>query len=136
MKKMKNLISVICLSLLFVFSVGVLAKMATPTPAYAAQLQPDGGSATPKTGTTASDLVDKGVEGLNSTTAALVKICLALFPIALLVCIAAILITHDYRKISGLIGTCITIIVATLAVMLINAGTLLKILEDIAEYFK
>lgn len=138
MRKVKNLISVLCLALLFSFAIVYLADVVRPVEVYA---YPDG-LETPNpgnkggSGLTASDLVDKGDQALGGVKEGLVKICLALFPVALLVCIIAILITHDPRKISGLIGTCITIIIATLAVLLINAGTLLDILKDIAKMFE
>lgn len=66
----------------------------------------------------------------------LVSICLALFPISLLVLIILMLVTHNDKKFTGYLWFAGAICLCTLGVLLVENGTALKVLQNVANAFK
>lgn len=123
MKKAKNLILAFCCALLVGLMVGSLA----PTIAYA--------EPTPTEGGTTSDLIDTGVSALGDIQESLVKIAMAVFGISLIVSFICLFVTHDPKKITTILWICGIACLAAFGIILVNNGTFLKIIEDIANKF-
>lgn len=123
MKKAKNLILAFCCALLVGLMVGSLA----PTIAYA--------EPTPTEGGTTSDLIDTGVSALGDIQESLVKIAMAVFGISLIVSFICLFVTHDPKKITTILWICGIACLAAFCIILVNNGTFLKIIEDIANKF-
>lgn len=82
-----------------------------------------------------AEMGEKVAETANAGKDMLVKICVALFPVSLLITIVLMLFTKNDRKFSGYLYFCGAICLCTLAVLVINNGTALAILEKIADAF-
>lgn len=127
-EKLKNLILALCCALMLGISFGFIAS---PSLAYA------GSTPTPadSSGGTTSDLVNTGVNALGDIQEGVVKISMAIFSLSLIIAFICLLVTHDSRKISSIVVICGVVCLATLGIILVNNGTALKIIQDIANMF-
>lgn len=123
MKKAKNLILAFCCALL----VGLMVGSMAPTIAYA--------EPTPTEGGTTSDLVNTGVSALGDIQEDLVKFAMALFSVSVIITFMCLFFTHDTKKITIILWICGIACLAALGIILVNNGTFLKIIEDIASKF-
>ena len=123
MKKAKNLILAFCCALLVGLMVGSLA----PTIAYA--------EPTPTEGGTTSDLVNTGIAAIGDIQEDLVKFAMALFSVSVIITFICLFFTHDPKKITIIFWICGIACLASLGIILVNNGTFLKIITDIAEKF-
>ena len=79
---------------------------------------------------------DAADEGLGNVSDAVYKIAMTAGPLALLICLLIILFSHDSRKVSLIIGICVTIVLAWIAIMIVHSGWLTEFLKGIAtKYF-
>lgn len=62
-----------------------------------------------------------------------VEICMALFPLSLILGLVVLFFTHDERKISLTVKICITICIVTALILLIHAGTVEGIIRSFTE---
>ena len=68
---------------------------------------------------------------LSAWKGTLVSISIAGFPCALIAMILLIMFSKDPKKVSGLIGVCVTMTIAFGAILLVNAGALVEIIKSI-----
>lgn len=124
MKIFKNIIMVVLCAMVLFVGVGTV-------PCYSADgYVTDSGSAG------LADMGEKLAETANAGEDMLVKICLALFPISLLITIVLMLLTKNEKKFAGYLWFCGGVCACTLAVLVIDNGTALAILEKIADALK
>lgn len=86
-----------------------------------------------------SGLAEVGEKVVSTASAGedmLVKICLALFPISLLVLIILMLFTKNDKKFAGYMWFAGAVCLCTLAVLLVENGTALHLLEKFADAIK
>lgn len=87
---------------------------------------------TADTPATTSDVVDSAIGAISEGEEFLVRISIALFPVSLIICFLLLLITHNDRKMQGLIYTCGIICVATLLILLTHSGFTLNLIKQLA----
>lgn len=78
-----------------------------------------------------TELESKATDTISEVQAVLVRVCLAIFPLSLIACLALMLFTHDDRKISGYVKICVTICIVTALILLVNSGAVLAFIKDI-----
>ena len=124
-KKFKNFIlSLFCIALF------AASTASTFIPAYSS------GPATVEDGTSSggTDVIASGVNALNTLTGKMTAVSLALFPLALILICVILAITHDPKKVAGLIWSLGIICVATFIVILANNGTALELIKQLASF--
>lgn len=82
----------------------------------------------------ATDVIASGVNALNTLTGKMTAVSLALFPLALILICVILAITHDAKKVAGLIWSLGIICVATFIVILANNGTALELIKQLASF--
>lgn len=80
-----------------------------------------------------SSLGDKAVGLINEGTSEMTQLCLALFPLSLLILLALIIFCRNDKKMAGYIYFCGVVCVATLVVLLIDSGSVIELLESLAN---
>ncbi len=81
------------------------------------------------------DLVKNAEEATSNVSDGLYKVAMTLGPLALIVCLVIILFSHDSRKVSMLIGICVTIIIAWLCIMVVHNGWLKDFLVNLTDKY-
>ena len=125
-KKFKNFIlSLFCIALFAV------STASTFIPAYSS------GPATVEDGTSSggTDVIANGVNALNTATGKVTVIAMALFPLSVIMLCVVLLVTHDPKKVAGLLWVLAIICVTTLIIILTNNGTTLELIKQLAGFF-
>lgn len=154
LNKRKNVFVMFALMLMFAMTITSVLP-ATITPAYAKELGESG--ETPDTAVDAvkdaltgggdnsagnsggggdysmTDLADKAETTLDGWKGNIVRICFAVFPIALIVCLAVLFFTHDERKIATTVKVCITICIVALIILLVERNVVEEIIRNLAS---
>ena len=87
---------------------------------------------TSDTPSTTSDVVDSAIGAISEGEEFLVRISVALFPVSLIICFILIMVTHNDRKMQGLIYISGIICVATLLILLTHSGFTLNLIKQLA----
>lgn len=87
---------------------------------------------TSDTPATTSDVVDSAIGAISEGEEFLVRISVALFPVSLIICFILIMVTHNDRKMQGLIYISGIICVATLLILLTHSGFTLNLIKQLA----
>ena len=125
-------------AILYLMTLLVIATttLATPVAVYADDPAPvedssdnsgnngGGGSASLKNLATAADTA---IDGVQET---IVSIALSLVPLAIIIALVGMLITHDPKKIKALVSICGTVVVVCALIMIVNGGTVVNIIEE------
>ena len=124
-------------AILYLMTLLVIATttLATPVAVYASEVPPaedtgdnnnadGGGSASLKNLATAADTAIGGVQET------IVSIAMSVVPLAIIIALVGMLITHDPKKIKALVSVCGTVIVVCALIMIVNGGTVVNIIEE------
>ena len=79
------------------------------------------------------ELGETATTTLSNVQANLVKVCLAIFPVSLIICLAVLFFTHDERKIATTAKICVTVCVVCLLIILVNGGVFLDMIQSFAN---
>ena len=157
LNKRKNVFAMFALMLMFAMTITSVLP-ATIIPAYA---DTDGTAQTPEAPTTngtegtnsganigvnagndigapsgdysMTNLADKAETTLEGWKGNIVRICFAVFPIALIVCLAVLFFTHDERKIATTVKVCVTICIVALIILLVERNVVEEIIRNLAN---
>ena len=77
-------------------------------------------------------LANTAVTQLSSGQEALVKIALAVLPIALIALLLVIMVNHDPRTLKTYLGAILTIIIAAVAILMVNSGAVLQLIGSMS----
>ena len=120
--------------LLLTFALGISTIFSSIVPSYTDPQQatndqdPNSGGGT---GYSVDDLTNKATGTISKVQSAVVKIAAGVGTLAIIVTLALLLFTHDERKISGYIKICVTIAIAMAAILLVNAGAVVSLVQDL-----
>ncbi len=78
-------------------------------------------------------LAGKAETTLDGWKGSIVRICFAVFPIALIICLAVLFFTHDERKIATTVKICITICIVALIILLVERDVVENIIRNLAN---
>lgn len=121
-KKIKNCImKLLCIAMLTTVSV------ATFVPAYSVPAVEDGSSG-------GTDVVQQGINALDTATGKLTAVAMSVFPFALIAVFILLMMTHNEKKVAGLLYVAGIIVIATFAIILVNNGTALELIKQLASY--
>lgn len=83
-----------------------------------------------------SQITNTAASAVSNVQDSIVNLSLAIFPVSLIIVLILVMLSHNDKKVSGLLTIAGTICIACFLILLVNNGIVLNLLNSIANMFK
>lgn len=83
-----------------------------------------------------SQITNSATTAVSNVQSSIVSLSLAVFPVSLIIVLLLVMLSHNDKKVSGLLSIAGTICIACFLILLVNNNVALNLLNTIANMFK